>query len=135
MKYSILILTFSHTKIKVIKKLLKHSIINTAFRTNNTIKNILDTQPKPKIYDSSRIYKLECQTFSLKYVGQTGRTFCTRYTEYVQAIRNNRSNAGFSQHILNTGHSCLRLRLIRSVSDSNLQTTHQPFIKADITKI
>jgi hypothetical protein len=38
----------------------------------------------------------------LKYIGQTGRIFHTRYKEHIQAIRNNNSNSGYSKHILNT---------------------------------
>jgi hypothetical protein len=41
----------------------------------------------------------------LKYVGQTGRTFNTRYTEHIHNIRSNNSNTGYSNHILNTGHT------------------------------
>jgi hypothetical protein len=41
----------------------------------------------------------------LKYIGQMGRTFKTRYKEHIQAIRNNNSNSGYSKHILNTGHT------------------------------
>jgi hypothetical protein len=36
----------------------------------------------------------------LKYIGQTGR-----YKEHMQAIRNNNSNSGYSNHILNAGHN------------------------------
>jgi hypothetical protein len=39
----------------------------------------------------------------LKYIGQTGRTFKTRYKEHIQAIRNNNGKSGYSKHILNTG--------------------------------
>jgi hypothetical protein len=57
----------SHRELKTITKLLKASNINITFRTNNTIKNILDTHPKSNIYKNSRIYQLKCQTSSLKY--------------------------------------------------------------------
>jgi hypothetical protein len=40
----------------------------------------------------------------LKHIGQTGRTFQTRYKEHTQAIRNNNGNSGYSNHILNAGH-------------------------------
>jgi hypothetical protein len=43
--------------------------------------------------------------YPLKYVGQTGRTFYTRYKEHIWAIRNNNSNSGYSNHTLNTGHT------------------------------
>jgi hypothetical protein len=62
-------------------------------------------QPKPNIYHNSGIYQLQCQTWFRKYIGQTGRTFHTRYTEHSQDIQNNRDNTGFSQHILDTGNT------------------------------
>jgi hypothetical protein len=41
----------------------------------------------------------------LKYIGQTVRTFKTRHKEYIQAIRANNANSGYSNHMLNTGHT------------------------------
>jgi hypothetical protein len=41
----------------------------------------------------------------LKYVGQTGRTFNKRYKEHIHDIRTNNSNTGYTNHILNTGHT------------------------------
>jgi hypothetical protein len=41
----------------------------------------------------------------LKYIGQTGRIFDTRYETHIQAIRNSSGNLGYSNHILNTGHA------------------------------
>jgi hypothetical protein len=40
-----------------------------------------------------------------KYIGQTGRTFKTRYKEHIEAIRNNRPDTGYCRHILDTGHA------------------------------
>jgi hypothetical protein len=42
--------------------------------------------------------------FLLKYIGQTGRIFHTRYKEHIQSIRNNNNNSGYSNHILSTGY-------------------------------
>lgn len=39
----------------------------------------------------------------LKHVGKTGRTFYTRHKEHIQAITDNNSNSGYSNHILRTG--------------------------------
>jgi hypothetical protein len=41
----------------------------------------------------------------LKYIGQTGRTFKTRYREHTQAIQNSNSNSGYSNLMLNTRHT------------------------------
>jgi hypothetical protein len=48
---------------------------------------------------------MKCMDCPLQYMGQTGRTFETRYKEHIQAIRNNNGNSGFSNHVLNTGHA------------------------------
>jgi hypothetical protein len=43
---------------------------------------------------------------SIKYIGQMGRAFHTRYNKHIQAIRNNSSKSGYCSNILNTGHGC-----------------------------
>jgi hypothetical protein len=53
----------------------------------------------------SGAYQMRCMDCPLKYIGQTGWTFKTRYKEHIQAVRNNNGNFGYSKHILNTGHT------------------------------
>jgi hypothetical protein len=48
---------------------------------------------------------MKCLDCPLKYFGKKGRTFNIRYKEHIQAIRKNSSNSGYSNHILNTGHT------------------------------
>jgi hypothetical protein len=48
---------------------------------------------------------MKCGDCSMKYIGQTGRTFNTRYKEHIYNIKSNNSNTGYSRHILDTGHS------------------------------
>jgi hypothetical protein len=48
---------------------------------------------------------MKCMDCPLKYVGQTGRTFNTRYKEHIHNITSNNSNTGYANHILNTGHT------------------------------
>jgi predicted transcriptional regulator len=57
------------------------------------------------IYNQSGVYQLQCSECPLKYIGQTGRTFNVRYREHINAIRTNRQNSKFPQHILETGHN------------------------------
>jgi hypothetical protein len=61
--------------------------------------------PKTDIYNQSGIYQLKCNDCSLKYIGQTGRTFKTRYKEHIYAIRTNKLNSKYAEHILDTGHT------------------------------
>jgi hypothetical protein len=39
------------------------------------------------------------------YIGQTGRTFKLRYKEHINAIRTNKQNSKYAQHILETRHN------------------------------
>jgi hypothetical protein len=55
-------------------------------------------------YNSSGIYQMKCLDCPLKYVGQTGRTFSMRYKEHIRAV-SNIGNSGYSNHILNMGHT------------------------------
>jgi hypothetical protein len=48
---------------------------------------------------------MKCMDCPLKHVGQTGRTFSTRYKEHIHDIRSNNSNTGYANHMLNTGHT------------------------------
>jgi hypothetical protein len=46
---------------------------------------------------------------------QTGRNFKIRFKEHIQGIRNNRTKAGYSQHILNTGHEYSNIENIMNI--------------------
>jgi hypothetical protein len=48
---------------------------------------------------------MKCRDCPLIYIGQTGRTFNTRYKEHICNTKCNNSNTGCSKHILDTGHS------------------------------
>jgi hypothetical protein len=78
--------------------IIKDTQLNIVFHTQNTIENILRYKTKTEKYDNSGIYQMKCLHCPLRYIGQ-------RYKEHIQAIRNNNSNSGYSNHILNTGHT------------------------------
>jgi hypothetical protein len=48
---------------------------------------------------------MKCLGCPLKYVGQTGRAFHTRYREHIKASRSNNGNSEYPNHILNSGRS------------------------------
>jgi hypothetical protein len=99
--------TYCGKEVRQITKIFKDTQLNTVFRTQNTIENILRHKTKTEKYDSSGVYQMKCLDCPLRYIGQTGRTFKIRYKEHmcIQAIRNNNGNSGYSNHILNTGHT------------------------------
>jgi hypothetical protein len=55
-------------------------------------------------YNLSGIYHLQCADCPLKYVGQTGRTFKTRFKEHIRDLKNGGQNSKFAQHILDKTH-------------------------------
>jgi DNA-directed RNA polymerase subunit L len=79
-----------------------------------TIHNILrnnkyDTKYNtPKTTETRRKYRyttIKCMSCPMKYTGQTGRPFNTRYKAHIRDIQIRNSNSGYSNQILNTGHS------------------------------
>jgi hypothetical protein len=74
------------TEVRTIAKLFRDTHIRIAFRTQNTIENILKYKPKTNIYNKSGIYQMKCMECPKKYVGQTGRTFNIRYKEHIHDI-------------------------------------------------
>jgi hypothetical protein len=97
--------TYNGKETKEIAKLFKETNIKIAFRTKNTIQNLVKPRLQQDEYENSGVYQIKFMDCPLKYIGQTGRSFKTIYKEYRQAIRNNNSNSGYSKHILNIGQT------------------------------
>jgi hypothetical protein len=57
-----------------ITKLFRDTKLKIAYRTKNTVQNILKILPKTEKYNKCGIYQMKCRDCSLKYIGQTGRT-------------------------------------------------------------
>jgi hypothetical protein len=97
--------TYNGRETRKITKLFRDTTLKIAFRTKNTIHNILKPQPQIDKYNKSGIYQMKCKDCPMKYIGQTGRTFNTRYKEHIYDIKSNSNNTGYSKHILDTRHS------------------------------
>jgi hypothetical protein len=92
----------SHTAIQT-QELFRNTNIKIVYKTTNTIKYHLKSRDKTlDIHSLSVVYQLKCNESPLIYVGQTGCTFKVRYKEHVQAIRTNRQNSKFAEHMLYT---------------------------------
>jgi hypothetical protein len=55
-------------------------------------------------YNLSGVYQLKFADCPQTYVGQTGRTFRTRFKEHIRDIKNNGQNSKFAQYIFDTKH-------------------------------
>jgi hypothetical protein len=72
--------TYSGNEVRTITKLFRNANVTIAYKINNTIKNHLKPRlPKTDMYNQCGVYQLKCNDCPLKYIGQTGRTFKTRY--------------------------------------------------------
>ena len=56
-------------------------------------------------FDKSGIYQLTCPDCGKAYVGQTGRSFCTRFREQLRDYRYKTGNSKFAQHFREQNHS------------------------------
>jgi hypothetical protein len=48
---------------------------------------------------------MKCLDYPLTYIRQTGMTLNIRYKQNIEAIININNNLGYSNHILNSGHT------------------------------
>jgi len=104
-KYKWATFTYTVKETLHITNIFKHTDLRIAFRTKNTIQNLLK-QKNPFLdkFSSSGVYKLTCPHCHKAYIGQTGRRFFTRYNEHKSAFYSNRHTSDFAQHLHDNSH-------------------------------
>jgi hypothetical protein len=90
--------------IRKITNLFKHTNLNIALRATNTIQQQLTNKIVKTSINSSRIYKLKCNTCNNSYVGQSSGSIATRHKEHTRYIRTNNPISAYTLHILNNRH-------------------------------
>jgi hypothetical protein len=78
--------------------------VRVAFIVNNTIKKKCDSNLQVDKYSQSGVYSLKCLSCDQIYVGQTGRSFKTRYEEHIGDIRHNKDKSKYALHMLQYKH-------------------------------
>ena len=97
--------TYVGPQTKYITKLFKNTNLKIGYKTNNTIQKPLtqtNTSASDK-FDNCRIYQLTCLDCNKQYVGQTGRSFRTRYREHLRDFKYNSGNSKYEQHLIEKG--------------------------------
>jgi hypothetical protein len=69
------------------------------------------------------LYQFRCLDCLLRYVRQLGQTLHTRYTQHIQAICSKKSNSGYINNILNTGHTYRTIDITETKNKENIWTT------------
>jgi hypothetical protein len=98
--------TYVGKETRAITKIFKGTDIKIAFSTRNTLGRHLTRKhnpPKGK-FEQSGIYQLTCPTCDMKYTGQTGRSFKTRFREHQRVFKHGNGNSSFAQHVLDNRH-------------------------------
>jgi hypothetical protein len=97
--------TYKGKNTRTVTKILHRAGIKVAFTTKHTISNLLrhkhDNKDK---YDNSGIYQLECTDCGKQYVGQTGRSFKTRFKEHKRDYETKSNKSLFAKHLIDSNH-------------------------------
>ncbi|KAK5647843.1 hypothetical protein RI129_002735 [Pyrocoelia pectoralis] len=91
-----------------IHNIFKSYNIHISFSNFHTLRSsIVRNKDRQNLLDASGVYQLNCNSCPSFYIGQTGRSFTTRISEHVKAIKNNNyyQKSAMAEHILSTGHS------------------------------
>ncbi|KAJ4444160.1 hypothetical protein ANN_05949 [Periplaneta americana] len=77
----------------------------TGPRTNNTLQKHNTQTTQTNKYNHTGVYNLKCNTCNNFYIGQTGRSFQTRYKEHITAIIKLQNISTYAEHITNANHT------------------------------
>jgi len=111
-------LTYVGNETKFITKMFKNLPTKITFTTSNSIGRLLSTKPNHNsnsALDNSGIYRLTCPDCQMKYVGQTGRSFQTRFQEHYRDFRHNNAKSKFATHLLENQHSIGKINNIMEI--------------------
>jgi hypothetical protein len=99
-------------------KLQQNTHLRVAYTTNNSIAKLLNTQKVDtwNKFEKSGVYQLKCPTCKKKYVGQTGRPFCTRFKEHQRDYKYANNKPKFAQHVIEEGHAFGPMEDIMSIT-------------------
>jgi hypothetical protein len=96
--------TYFDDHIRILIKIFRKSNIRVAFSVNNTVKKKCNSTLLMDKYSQSGVYSLKCLSCDQIYVGQTGRSFKTRYEEHISDIRHNKEKSKYALHMLQFSH-------------------------------
>jgi len=97
--------TYIGKETSYITNIFRQTDLKMAFRTNNTLGNLLANKHRQRdTYSHSGVYKLNCPKCNKAYVGQTGRQFFTRYKEHLADFRHNNDKSNFAKHLHEESH-------------------------------
>jgi hypothetical protein len=100
-----IIFEYHNPIIRKVTNIFKNTNLKITFCVNNTIHNILNTHTQNNDkYTNNGMYSIKCNTCNKYYVGQSGRSLKTRFSEHIRYIKTNEPKSAYALYILNNRH-------------------------------
>jgi len=105
-------LPYNSTMTRAFRNTFKKDKFYVSYKTTNNAFNMINkfsnnTNQNGDKFNKSGIYKIKCSDCDSFYVGQTGRSFRTRYREHIQALKSQNltsMKSTFAEHIMQSNH-------------------------------
>lgn len=115
----LLIMGYHPPTTEKIKKSVKKKGINSVYSSGLSLGRLLiNLKDKRQNYMKSGIYKIECSTCDMKYIGQSKRRAQVRWKEHEAAFRLKQPNkSAVADHMLKNKHDIGEKRLIKEITN------------------
>ncbi|BHF76657.1 hypothetical protein SprV_0501975600 [Sparganum proliferum] len=92
---------------EAVSRLLRPLGIGIAHRPESTIRNLVmrPKTPLPRDETTNVIYRIQCSSCEMNYVGETGKRLQTRVGEHMRAVRRMDPLSLVAEHCANSGHT------------------------------
>jgi hypothetical protein len=91
---------------RTVTKIFQKAGIKIAYTTAHTIRYLLSQHPRrSNQYESKGAYQLTCRDCGKLYIGQTDRSFQTRFKEHTRDYQMNYQNSLYAKHLIQNQHT------------------------------
>nr|VZI13874.1 unnamed protein product [Spirometra erinaceieuropaei] len=92
---------------EAVSRLLRPLGIGIAHRPESTIRNLVmrPKTPLPRGETTNVIYRIQCSSCDMNYIGETGKRLHTRVAEHMRAVRRMDPLSLVAEHCANSGHT------------------------------
>jgi hypothetical protein len=112
-------LKYGNTLNYKVSNILKNHGYTVSYKTTNKLQDLINplNAPTGDKFDGSGVYKIHCNECPKYYIGQTGRSFRTRFKEHLPK-NTSAQKSNYADHLIESGHN------YKSLED-NLQILHK----------
>jgi hypothetical protein len=99
--------TYQGTETRFVTKLFQKAGLKIAYTTRHTTGQLLthNNGNRCNKYEGNGVYQLACLDCNRHYVGQTGRSFRTRYKEHARDYQDGTQKSQYAKHLFDNQHA------------------------------